>query len=122
MAVQTSTGRPRGRAPGSPKTPGSGRRKGTPNRKTVATREQIGKSCDPIGLMCTVAAGNQFLAADDEDPKKRAWYFPSPDQRLDACRYLGNKLVPNLRSLEVAGEGGGPVELSLVDFLRGLPA
>ena len=43
------------------------------------------------------------------------------DQRLRAAEILARKTVPDLKSQELTGKDGGPVALTLLDFLRELP-
>ena len=73
---------------GLPKT--GGRRKGTPNRTNVATRERIESEADPIGFLCRVNRG------DDVDGE-----IPTLDQRMTAAKILADKVLPDLRSVEM---------------------
>ena len=100
----------RGRKPGSPKPAGSGRRKGTPNKQTIATREQILEQCDPLKILADVALGKRWAVVDPTDSSKRIWSFPSGDQRIHAVTTLAKKVSPDLRSQELSGPEGGPIE------------
>ena len=54
--------------------------------------------------------------------KKRVNVFPNLDQRLRAAEILSRKVLPDLKATELTGKDGGPVALTLLDFLKGLPA
>ncbi len=43
------------------------------------------------------------------------------DQRLRAAEILARKVTPDLKATELTGKDGGPVAVTLLDFLRGLP-
>lgn len=100
----------RGRAKGSPKPAGSGRRKGTPNKQTISTREQILEQCDPLKILADVALGKRWVVVDPADSSKRIWSYPSGDQRIHAVTSLARKVAPDLRSQELSGPAGGPIE------------
>lgn len=102
--------RKRGRPKGSPKPPGSGRRKGTPNKQTIGTREQILEQCDPLKVLADVALGKRWVVVDPKDSSKRIWSYPSGDQRIHAVTTLAKKVSPDLRSQELSGPEGGPIQ------------
>ena len=54
--------------------------------------------------------------------EKRAHVFPSLDQRLRAAETLSRKVLPDLKSQELTGKDGGPMAVTLLDFLKELPA
>lgn len=75
-----------------------GRVKGTPNRETrtvAAILESVG--CNPILGMATIAM----------DSKQ------SPELRGKMFAVLAEYRYPKLKSLELSGPGGGPVELNV---------
>jgi hypothetical protein len=100
----------RGRPKGSPKPAGSGRKRGTPNKTTVATREQILEQCDPLKILADVALGKRWVVVDPADSSKRIWSYPSGDQRIHAVTTLAKKVAPDLRSQELSGPEGGPIQ------------
>jgi len=113
------------RGPGRPKglgrVPGSGRAKGTPNRDRTATIERIQKEADPILFLCKVCRGDRMEAAPEPGAKKRTHWFPTADQRITAAQTLARKIMPDQKAVESTGANGGPVTISLLDFLKGLP-
>ena len=104
------------------KVPGSGRAKGTPNRDRSATIERIQKEADPILFLCKVCRGDRMEAAAVPGAKKRTHWFPTADQRITAAQTLARKIMPDQKAVENTGKDGGPMALTLLDFLRGLPA
>ena len=112
------------RKPGRPKGyPRSGGRKpGTPNKANAITRDYVIKQGAPLAFLCSVVRGKRFTAAAEPGDRKRAHVFPSLDQRLRAAEILSRKVLPDLKSTELTGKDGGPVALTLLDFLKGLPA
>ncbi len=109
-----------GRPKGYPRT--GGRARGTPNKATQLGRDFIIRRGAPIEVLCKIARGEKIQAAADAgSASKRQGVFPSIDQRLAAARILAAKLVPDLKAVEASGPGGGPMVLTLVDFLRQLP-
>ncbi len=108
-----------GRPKGTPRT--GGRAKGTPNKKNLVTRDYVIREGAPLAFLCGVVRGKRFTAAAEPGGKKRIHVFPSLDQRLRAAEILSRKVLPDLKSTELTGKDGGPVALTLLDFLRGLP-
>ena len=108
-----------GRPKGYPRT--GGRAKGTPNRKNQVTRDYVIREGAPLQFLCSVVRGKRFTAAAEPGDRKRTHVFPSMDQRLRAAEILSRKVLPDLRATELTGKDGGPVALTLLDFLKGLP-
>ncbi len=117
--AETPRGKP-GRPKGLPRT--GGRAKGTPNRKNLVTRDYVIKEGAPLAFLCSVVRGKRFTAAVAPGDSKRAHVFPSLDQRLRAAEILSRKVLPDLKSQELTGKDGGPMAVTLLDFLKGLPA
>lgn len=115
-------GRPKGTPMPNGKIPGSGRAKGTPNRKNQITRDYVIKEGAPLQFLCSVVRGRRFTAAAEPGDRKRTHVFPTMDQRLRAAEILARKCLPDLKATELTGKDGGAVELTLLDFLKGLPA
>ncbi len=111
--------RPPGRPPGYPRS--GGRAKGTPNRKNLVTRDYVIREGAPLAFLCSVVRGRRFTRAADPGGNKRIHVFPSLDQSLRAAEILSRKVLPDLKTTELTGKDGGPVALTLLDFLRGLP-
>ncbi len=109
-----------GRPKGLPRT--GGRAKGTPNRKNQVTRDYVIREGAPLQFLCSVVRGKRFTAAAEPGGKKRIHVFPSMDQRIRAAEVLSRKCLPDLKSTELTGKDGGAVALTLLDFLKGLPA
>jgi hypothetical protein len=112
--------RPPGRPKGTPRT--GGRAKGTPNRKNQVTRDFVIKQGAPLAFLCSVVRGNRFTAAAESGGKKRVHVFPTMDQRIRAAEVLSRKCLPDLKATELTGKDGGAVAVTLLDFLKGLPA
>ena len=122
MTETTTTEAPKrgpGRPKGLPRT--GGRAKGTPNRVNAISRDFIIKRGAPVEILCKIAKGEKVSASEAGSASKRQGIYPSIDQRLAAARILAAKLVPDLKAVEASGPGGGPMVLTLVDFLRQLP-
>jgi len=83
-----------------------GRKKGTPNKSTADVRAAIAQIAQN-----NVGKVQQWLEAI-EDPAKRVGLF------LDLCEYH----IPKLSRAELAGEGGGPLQVNIVDPTRRGPA
>lgn len=109
-----------GRSKGYPRT--GGRNKGTPNRKNLVTRDYVIKEGAPLAFLCSVVRGKRITAAAAPGDSKRVHVFPSLDQRLRAAEILSRKVLPDLKSQELTGKEGGPVAVTLLDFLKGLPS
>lgn len=112
--------RPPGRPRGYPRS--GGRAKGTPNKKNQVTRDYVIKEGAPLQFLCSVVRGKRFTAAAEPGGKKRIHVFPSMDQRIRAAEVLSRKCLPDLKSQELTGKDGGAVALTLLDFLKALPA
>jgi hypothetical protein len=91
-----------GRPPGHPKT--GGRVKGTPNRDTAQSRERIAKDADPIGFLCKVVRGDRMTGAPELGANKKTWWYPTPEQRINAANSLARKVLSDLKSVEKTGD------------------
>ncbi len=109
-----------GRPKGTPRT--GGRQPGVPNRKNQVTRDFVIKEGAPLAFLCGVVRGKRFTAAAEQGDGKRTHCFPTLDQRIRAAEVLSRKCLPDLKATELTGKDGGAVALSLMDFLKGLPA
>ncbi len=116
MAETKAPKRGQGRPRGLGKVPGSGRKPGTPNKDRAATVERISKEADPIGFLCKVCRGDRMAAAPEPGAKKRTWWVPTGDQRIQAGMALARKVMPDIRAVEHAGEGGGNLIIRIVRF------
>ena len=99
-----------------------GRRPGTPNKINQVSRNYVIRQGAPLSFLCNVVRGKRFTAAAEQGDSKRAHVFPTMDQRIRAAEVLSRKCLPDLKATELTGKDGGAVALSLVDFLKGLPA
>ena len=115
----TTPKRPLGRPRGYPRS--GGRAKGTPNKKNQVTRDYVIKEGAPLAFLCRVVRGKRFTAAAQLGDNKRTYIYPTLDQSLRAAEILSRKVLPDLKATEVTGKDGGPVALTLLDFLKGLP-
>ena len=109
-----------GRPPGQPRT--GGRAKGTPNKKNQITRDYIISKGAPIAFLCRVVQGKGFKSAKSPGDTTRVEIIPTLDQQLRAAEILARKVTPDLKSQELSGKDGEPIAMTLLDFLRGLPA
>lgn len=90
----------RGRLPGGPKVPGSGRRKGTMT-KAELMRAFINRRGKPIEVLCAIAAGRGIPTGGRDESGRQVLELPSLDQRLAAARILLNKVLGDVRPVEV---------------------
>jgi len=74
-------------------TPGPGRPKGSVNKTTVAAKEAIAIAASKLG------GADRLVAWAQEDPQNE--------------RVFWGTIYPKLLPLQVSGEGGGPVALSM---------
>ena len=98
------------------------RKKGTPNRSSQITRDYIVQEGAPIAFLCSVVKGRRFSSAKEPGDARRTHVYPTMDQRVAAARILAAKVAPDLKSQELTGKDGEPVAVTLLDFLKGLPA
>ena len=96
-----------GRPKGQPRT--GGRPKGSRNRLPEELRRYIDQRGRPLDFLAAIAAGRKVTAADPENPDRKVRVYPSLPDRIAAARALLNKLLPDLKSSELTGAGGGPV-------------
>ena len=103
------------RRPGRPKgyPRSGGRKKGQPNRDRAATVERIMREADPIGFLCKVARGDRMTAGAEPNAKKKAWWFPSGDQRISAAVTLARKILPDQKAVETSGPQGEPLTVRI---------
>lgn len=78
-----------------------GRKAGTPNKVNAATRDRIEAEGDPVGLLIAIAKGDPLKAAPVKDAADAVETYPTTDQRLNAARWLGERLVPPAKSRAV---------------------
>ncbi len=96
-----------GRPKGYPRS--GGRKRGTPNRDRAFTVARIEREADPVGLLIKVCRGDRMSAGLDPGAKKKAWWFPSADQRVQAATVLARKVLPDQRAVETSGPQGEPI-------------
>lgn len=89
-------------APGHAKT--GGRAKGTPNRDRQVSIRRILEEADPIGLLIAAARGEPMMLAVEPGGEPTLIY-PTYKDVLTARMKLADKVMPDLRSVEVAGAG-----------------
>ena len=83
---------------------GAGRPKGSKNKWNTAMAERLEElDCDPIRIIADLA----------NDPNSRN------DIKLAAAKELVQYTHPKRRSLEVTGEGGGPVSINVIESGKG---
>ena len=106
LATETPK-RPRGRPKGLAKT--GGRKRGVKNRDSAAAIDAIVQSADPVGFLQMVCKGLLIQCHDptSDDPKATTMTRPSLDQRVDAAKFLANKVRASLKALELSGQVGG---------------
>ena len=103
--------RPPGRPKGYPRS--GGRKPGTPNRDRAATVERIMREADPLGFLCAVCKGNRLEAAPEPGAKKRTWWYPTGDQRINAAQTLARKVMPDQKAIEHSGPLGEPLSVRI---------
>ena len=87
----------------------------------LVTRDYVIREGAPLAFLCSVVRGKRIIAAAEPGGNKRTHVFPSLDQRLRAAEILSRKVLPDLKATELTGKDGGPIGLTLLDFLKGLP-
>ncbi len=104
--------RPPGRPKGTPKS--GGRKPGVPNKKNAITRDFIVKNGAPVATLCKIAKGEKLMAAaDSASAATRNGVYPTIDQRLNAARILAQKIVPDMKAVEVSGPQGEPLSVRI---------
>ena len=91
-----------------------GRLKGTPNKVTQQVRDRIEREGDPIGFFLRVLNGTEKFKVVAHYAKTKSGKFvpvyveqcPQPEQRVQAARFLGERLVPALKSIEFTDDDG----------------
>ena len=112
MPETTTEKRPPGRPKGYPRS--GGRAKGTPNKASQLGRDFIIKRGAPIEKLCKIARGEKIqAAADTASATKRTAIYPTVDQQLAAARILAGKIVPDMKSVELAGPMGEPLSVRI---------
>jgi hypothetical protein len=106
-AVKKPKKRPPGRPRGHPRS--GGRARGTPNRDRAFTVARIEREADPIGLLIKITRGDRMTAGPEPGAKKKAWWYPSADQRVQAATVLARKILPDQRAVETSGPQGEPI-------------
>lgn len=96
--------------PGQPKI--GGRRRFRPNQDRALTVDRIIRTADPIGALCRVANGEPLLAAPEPGAIEATLIFPTVSDRLQALKILAQKIMPDLKAVEVA-DGGQLVNVVL---------
>ena len=109
MAEKRGPGRPKGLG----KVPGSGRARGTPNKDRAATVEKIMRHADPLEFLCKICRGDRLTAAPEPGATKKAWWYPTGDQRITAAQTLARKVLPDQKAVEVAGPLGEPLSVRI---------
>ena len=120
MTTTAKPKRPPGRPKGHPRS--GGRAPGSPNKINRVTRDYVIKEGAPLAFLCNVVRGKRFTTAAEQGDGERTHCFPTLDQRIRAAEVLSRKCLPDLKATELTGKDGGAVALSLMDFLKGLPA
>ena len=106
-----TTKRKPGRPRGYPKS--GGRARGTPNKDRAATVERIMREADPLGFLCAVCKGHRMEAAAEPGAKKKTWWYPTGDQRIQAGMALARKVMPDQKAVELAGPQGEPLSVRI---------
>ena len=109
MTEKRKPGRPRGLG----KVPGSGRKPGTCNKDRAATVERIMREADPLGFLCKVCKGHRLEAAPEPGAKKRSFWYPTGDQRINAAQTLARKVMPDQKAIEHSGPLGEPLSVRI---------
>jgi len=80
---------------------GPGRPKGVPNKMTMAVKDAIAQAAEQLGGV------NRLVTWAQEDPLNERAFWSS----------IYTKLLP----LQLTGEGGGPVTVATVRFIKATP-
>lgn len=87
-----------------------GRQKGTPNKVHADLRKRIEEEGDPVGFMLAVARGEiEFDSRTVEG--KPCKIKPNSDQRINAAKWLGDKILPSLKAMEMTDPNGDALKL-----------
>lgn len=101
--------RPVGRPKGLPKT--GGRKPKSGNRVPEELRRFINQRGRPLELLAAIADGRMVSAADPQNPGKKLRVYPSLSDRVIAARVLLGKVLPDLKSTELTGPNGAPLDM-----------
>ena len=99
-----------------------GRPKGSPDAKRVATQERIAKLADPLGFWLRVAKGRPVMVEAGRRGKPKVMHQPTLEHVFQAQERLLRKIIPDLKGLEMAGEGGGALVVKVVRFADHAPS
>jgi hypothetical protein len=81
-----------------------GRKRGVPNRTTAATRERIEQLADPVAFLSAVMNGETINGAVEKDDQFAAELMPTVDQRMNAAKWLLDRLLPPAKGRTLALE------------------
>lgn len=101
------------KAKGSPKS--GGRKKGTPNKTTLDARTRIEKEADPVGFWIKVAKGEMFKRGAPNNPIKQTDWWPTLEQSMAAHARLLNKLVADIRAVEISTPEDKVLRIKIVE-------
>ena len=90
--------------------PGSGRKPGQVNKVTKDIKEMIIKRGKPAELLCDVVRGKKIRVGPQAGPGDPEYVYPTLQDRVSAARVLIGKVAPDMRSQELTGADGGPIE------------
>lgn len=88
-----------------------GRPKGSTNRVTADVRAMINQRGRPLEFLCDVARGKKIRVGAQAGPEP-TFVYPDLDTRIRAAEKLLDKIAPTMKSQEVTGADGGPLEIT----------
>ena len=77
----------------------------------AAGHEKIMRQADPLEFLCKVCRGDRMEAAAKPGDKKKTWWHPTGDQRINAAQTLARKVMPDQKAVEVSGPLGEPLSV-----------
>ena len=86
-----------------------GRPKGSVNKTNKVAKEAITEAA-PHNFLIRVMDGRKFMRAAEEGSKRRTECYPTLSESTAAAETLLRKIAPDMRSQEISGPDGGPIE------------
>jgi hypothetical protein len=86
---------------------GSGRKRGQKNRITKDVREYFLQRAKVGERLVSIASGRAMKVGPADDPRRE---HPTIEQQLKALGMILGRVAPELRSTELSGPDGGPIE------------
>lgn len=81
-------------------------------------RQRIVREADPMGLLIDICNGKRVMTGFSAGGRKRAFVYPSVEDRVNAAKVLLGKVVPDLKSIEGNIEASGDIHVTVRSYGR----